>query len=146
MIEPCLAPHGWRYVGDGWSGWDFEHQDGGRLELKQSTAQQTWSAPRNLRTRGTFDIAARTGYFYEGGSKYAPVPGRCAQTYVFAWNPFFGPGTDHRHTGQWEFYVVPANRLPDGQRTIGLSKVRKLAFPVRLAELGSTVSVNRSVP
>ena len=41
MIEPYLAPHGWRYVGDGWSGWNFEHQDGGRLELKQSAAQQT---------------------------------------------------------------------------------------------------------
>ena len=69
MIEPYLAPHGWRYVGDGWSGWDFEHQDGGRLELKQSAAEQTWSSPRHLRTRGIFDIAARTGYFYEGGSK-----------------------------------------------------------------------------
>ena len=141
MIEPFLAPCGWRYVGDGWSGWDFEHRDGSRLEVKQSAAQQTWSAPRKLQTRGAFDIAARTGYFYEGGTKYAAVPGRCAQTYVFAWNPFFGPDTDHRVPDQWEFYVVPATLLPQRQRTISLSKIQKLAGPIRgLSKLGSTVN------
>jgi hypothetical protein len=40
MIEPHLAPHGWRYVGDGWSGWDFEHDNGSRLEVKQSDRAQ----------------------------------------------------------------------------------------------------------
>ena len=72
MIEPHLAVAEWRYVGDGWSGWDFERTDGSRLELKQSAAQQTWSVNRNLRTRGVFDIAPRTGYFYDGGPKYEP--------------------------------------------------------------------------
>ena len=52
MIEPCLALHGWRYVGDGWRGWDFERTDGARLEVKQSAARQTWSVSRNLATRG----------------------------------------------------------------------------------------------
>jgi hypothetical protein len=33
-----------------------------RLELKQSAAHQTWSDARNLRTRGVFDIAGRTGF------------------------------------------------------------------------------------
>jgi hypothetical protein len=82
--------------------------------------------------RGSFDIAPRTGYFYEGGSKYEPVPGRCAQTYVFAWNGFCGEETDHRDPAQWEFYVVPVALLPDGQRTISLSKIKKLAEPVAL--------------
>jgi len=54
---------------DGWSGWDFERiRDKSRLEVKQSAARQAWSVPRNLRTRGTFDIAARTGI----SSKAAP--------------------------------------------------------------------------
>ena len=139
MIEPYLAPHGWSYVGDGWSGWDFERTDGIRLEVKQSAAKQTWSEPRNIQTRGAFDIAARTGYFYEGGSKYASVPGRCAQIYVFAWNPIYGPETDHRNPDQWEFYVVPAPLLPVGQRTIVLSKIKKLAVPVTLEQLSGAI-------
>jgi hypothetical protein len=67
MIEPYLVPDGWSYVGDGWSGWDFERGKD-RLEVKQSAAHQTWSEARNIQTRGAFDIAARTGYFFEGGS------------------------------------------------------------------------------
>jgi len=73
MVEPYLEPRGWRYAGDGWSGWDFEHREGSRLEIKQSAAQQTWSGARQLVTRGAFDIAPRTGYYYEGGTKYEPT-------------------------------------------------------------------------
>jgi hypothetical protein len=139
MIEPYLAPHGWTYKGDGWSGWDFERTDGCRLELKQSAAKQTWSQPRSAQTRGAFDIAARKGYFYEGGAKWAPTPGRCAQIYVFAWHPIFGPEADHRNPDQWEFYVVPATSLPDGRRTIGRTGIKKLTVPVKLEELGGAV-------
>ena len=38
MVEPYLEARGWRYAGDGWSGWDFEHREGSRLEIKQSAA------------------------------------------------------------------------------------------------------------
>jgi hypothetical protein len=58
-IEPQLEPHGWHYVGNDWSGWDFEHKNGSRLEVKQSAAKQRWCEPRNLRRRGAFDIAHR---------------------------------------------------------------------------------------
>jgi hypothetical protein len=139
MIEPYLAPHGWTYKGNGWSGWDFERTDGCRLELKQSAAKQTWSASRNIPTPGAFDIAARTGFFYEGGAKWAPIPGRCAQLYVFAWNPIYGPETDHRKPDQWEFHVVPAALLPDEQRTIALSKIKKLAVPLKLEQLSDLI-------
>src|SRR5665647_3762336 len=81
MIEPYLSVGRWRYTGDGWSGWDFERDDGSRLELKQSAAHQTWSDARQLKTSGAFDIASRTGYFYEDGTKYAAKSGRCAQIY-----------------------------------------------------------------
>jgi hypothetical protein len=139
MIEPYLAPDGWRYVGDGWSGWDFERgvnvED--RLEVKQSAAQQTWSEARNVATRGAFDIAARTGYYSEGGTKYANIPGRCAGIYVLAWNPVFGADTDHRDPNQWEFYVVSASMLPEGQRTISLSKIKKLVAAVKIGDLAA---------
>lgn len=143
MIEPYLAPHGWRYTGDGWGGYDFQHTDGSRLEVKQSAAHQTWSEPRNLKTRGGFDIAPRTaGYFSEHGSKFTPMttPTRCAQTYLFAWNPVFGiPEVDHRNPDQWEFYVVPAAQLPPGQRTITLSKIKAITKPVNLVQLSAAM-------
>jgi hypothetical protein len=118
MIVPYLAPHGWHYAGEGWNGWDFERHDGARLEVKQSAAHQTWSGPRKIQTRGAFDIASRTGFYSEGGSKWTVSPGRCAQTYLFAWNPTYGDATDHRNPDQWEFYVAAAALLPYGQRTI----------------------------
>ena len=34
MLEPVLEETGWKYTGDGWSGWDFERADGARLEVK----------------------------------------------------------------------------------------------------------------
>jgi hypothetical protein len=139
MVEPYLEPDGWRYVGDGWSGWDFERGERPeeRLEIKQSAAHQTWSEARSIKTRGIFDIAARTGYYSEGGSKYAAIPGRYAGIYVFAWNPIFGTDTDHRNPSQWEFYVVLASALPDRQRTIGISKIKRLTEPVKIADLAA---------
>jgi hypothetical protein len=132
MIEPRLGGAGWKYVGDGWSGWDFEHPDGGKLELKQSTAIQTWSASRGLRTRGAFDIASRSGgYFYESGAKWQPGSGRFAHAYVFAWHGTDDEKTaDHRDPDQWEFYVIGTSLLPE-QKTISLSKVRRLALANR---------------
>jgi hypothetical protein len=164
MIEPYIAQHGWRYVGNDWSGWDFERGESSpgqlpcdRLEVKQSAARQTWSEKRDIReiidrenrTRPVFDIAPRTGYFSDGGSKWSPVPGRCAQTYVFAWNGTYGlPDVDHRNPAQWEFYVVPASRLPNGHRTITLSKIKAITGhdlflqnpgPVKLEQLSDVI-------
>jgi hypothetical protein len=143
MIGPYLEPDGWRYVGDGWSGWDFERgaHPKDRLEVKQSAAHQTWSDARNIQTRGAFDIRARKGYFFEGGTKFAGIPGRCAGVYVFAWNPIFGANTDHRDPNQWEFYVVSASALPENQRTISLSKIKRLADPVKIGELAARCRV-----
>jgi hypothetical protein len=144
MIEDYLRPYGWRYVGDSWGGWDFERGKPGehRLEVKQSAACQIWSVARKLKTRGSFDIAPRTGYFHEQGSKYAAmaVPDRCAQTYLFAWHPIDNEDcADHRNPDQWEFYVVSAAQLPQNQRTIALSKIRAMTKPVKLEALSAAV-------
>ena len=144
MIKPYLKPLGWRHVGDNWGGSAFQHADKTRLEVKQSAAQQPWSLPRDVKTRGAFDIAPRTGYYVEDGSKFVASPGRCSQVYVFAWNGNFDvedtpPKTDHRNPDQWEFYVVPTRLLPNKQKTISLSKIEKLAEPVALTELGAAI-------
>lgn len=148
MIEPFLRDADWKYTGDGWSGWDFEHRDGARLEVKQSAALQTWSRTTGLRTRGAFDIAARKGFFDEGGARYTIEAGRPAHLYVFAWH---GIGdserVDHRDALQWVFYVVRTGLLPD-QKSISLPRVHSLIAqegraPVTLPLLARTVDRER---
>jgi hypothetical protein len=129
MIEPYLSLEGWRVVYGGASGWDFERGED-RIVVKQSAALQAWPEVRSVRTRGIFDIAVR-----EDGSGSEPIQGRRTQTYVFAWHPVCGDEADHRDSSQWEFYVISASALPDGQRTISLSKIRGLEDPAKLETL-----------
>ena len=128
MIEPFLAPGGWRYIGDGWGGWDFERSDGAKLEVKQSAAHQTWSDTQSARSLGTFDTRAKIGFYDNGGSKWTVSPGRPAHVCLFAWNGTFGEETDHRDQTQWDFYAIPTSLLPVGQKTITLDGVRRLAI------------------
>jgi hypothetical protein len=68
------------------------------------------------------------------------VPDRCAQTYLFAWHPIDnGEHADHRNPNQREFYVVSAARLPQGQRTIALTKIKTIAKSVKLKALSAAV-------
>lgn len=153
MLEPYLTPNGWMYVGDNWSGWDFQHQSGTRLELKQSAAWQTWDSVKKVDNElaakggpGIFDVAPRTGWFDKTGAKWTKEPGRPAHVYVFAWNRWVGELADHRNPDQWEFFIVRTSELPAAQRTIRLSSLRKIVAasftgPMRCAE-GLTQYVN----
>ena len=53
----------------GWAPWDFESDDGARLEVKQSAALQPWSVyPDAPKTRPpSFDIAFRKEVWTKGG-------------------------------------------------------------------------------
>jgi hypothetical protein len=86
--------------------------------------------------------ALRTGYFYEDGTKYAAKSGRCAQIYIFAWNPIYGRDVvDHQNPDQWEFFVVPTKALPE-QKTITLSKIKNIGAPsnpVKIKQLCETI-------
>ena len=128
MIAPFLSQGGWKHVGDGWNGWDFERGDGVRLELKQSAANQTWSdlLVKKVKPKPKFDIAARTGYFDAQGV-WCAGPDRLAHVYVFAWNGTLDETTDHRNPDQWEFYVVGTPALPKDQKSISLAGVQRLA-------------------
>lgn len=83
MIAEILGP-GWRHTGGDWAAWDFEREDGLRLEVKQSAQGQSWgkstSSPR-------FGIAAAQGH-YPDGKAYLPnaLGKRFADIYVFAWH------------------------------------------------------------
>jgi hypothetical protein len=109
----------WRLCSADWSGWDFEHRSGCRLEVKQSAARQTWEAPRKP-SPPSFDIRERTGYY--DSATWTPHAGRLAHSYVFAYHPVGDDSADHRDPSQWQFYVLPASRLPANKR-ISLSKL-----------------------
>src|ERR1700743_516726 len=46
VIVGMAWPEVWRWCSGDWAAWDFEHDDGTRLEVKQSAAKQTWAAAR----------------------------------------------------------------------------------------------------
>jgi len=134
MVDLALRPN-WRWCSADWAGWDFEHPDGTRLEVKQSAARQTWDTPRNPAQR-RFDVAKRKGR-YEGAA-WIEESGRHANLYLFADHPVTDESADHRDPAQWLFYVVGAAVLPD-TKTVSLSRVRSLARPVGYGQLASGV-------
>jgi hypothetical protein len=140
-IVSAVLPEGWEWCSEDWAGWDFEHSDGTRLEVKQSAAKQSWPAPKRL-YEATFDIRPRTGY-YEGADWIAsPTRCRFAHIYLFAYHPRRDALTDHRDPTQWEFYSVPEVALPAADR-ISLSRVQRLAASVLVADVGKAVEATR---
>jgi len=99
IIGEALGPD-WRHCSADWSGWDFEHATGCRLEVKQSAARQTWPAPKKPKLP-SFDIGERTGYYK--GADWIRQAGRLAHVYVFAFHPLRDGSADHRDPGQWQW-------------------------------------------
>jgi hypothetical protein len=128
MIKLALGDD-FRLMSADWAGWDVEHADGTRIEIKQSAARQTWTDRPSLGgkpTKGSFDIRSRTGYWADGGARWVDSPGRQAHLYIFAWHPVSDPETaDHRDPRQWHFFVVPTKELPPDQKTISRTVVEK---------------------
>ena len=58
IIAFALEPE-WYWCAAGYASWDFERADGMRLEVKQSSAKQTWQ--NAVPSKGSFDIAMRKG-------------------------------------------------------------------------------------
>jgi hypothetical protein len=114
----------------GWSMWDIENnRSGARVEVNQSAKLQTWSS--DSQTSGSaprFGIKP-TKWYWDNVSAawFETEPRRSADVYVFAYHSEGDRAVaDHRHPGQWEFYVVPERLLPSLQKSIGLGPVRGL--------------------
>lgn len=124
-----LLGSGWRSTGGDWAGWDLQHENETRVEVKQSARMQTWgiskSAPR-------FDIKVAGGHYPDGITYVKNSSGeRLADFFIFAWHE----GTDQRVPEQWEFYVVASSDLPKQQKSIGLTGIRKLATSTASSQL-----------
>lgn len=137
IVASALEPE-WQWCSEDYASWDFERNDGARLEVKQSAARQSWAAPDAKPSACYFDIAARTGR-WENGADWIREPGRCADLYVFAHHPVSDVTADHRDPRQWLFYVVSTARLPERKR-IGISAVLTLSGPCAYQQLGSAVA------
>lgn len=134
-IVDLALPEGWRWSSADWAGWDFEHADGTRLEVKQSAARQTWAAPRNPAQR-RFDVALRQGRWE--GSVWVDEPGRHAHLYLLADHPIIDDTADHRDPSQWVFYPLATSALPM-TKTVSLNRVCLLTAPCRHDELAARV-------
>lgn len=133
MIALSLTSH-WQWCSADYSPCDFQHDDGLRLEVKQSAARQTWSTDKP--SKAIFDVASRTGRNEAAG--WVEEQGRAAQIYVFAHNSTFDDTADHRDPAQWQFYVVPTYALPDVKQ-ISLSRIMALSDGVSIAALADKV-------
>lgn len=119
-----LLGNEWRFTGSDWAAWDFEGLGGVRVEVKQSAKKQSWGHSTSL---PRFGISAAQGHYPDGKTYRENVGGhRFADIYIFAWHE----GDDQRRISEWMFYVIDESALPPGQKSIGLSGIRKLAAEV----------------
>ena len=130
-----------------WDSWDIEHHaSGARIEVKQSSALQSWHtrATGAKGTRGSFGIEPHDNYWWGcPDGEYHTMPTdlhRYADVYIFAWHRepdrIFA---DHRQASQWQFFVVSEHRLPD-QKSISLNPLRDLVEPCDYRTLAGKVT------
>jgi hypothetical protein len=144
-IVASVVDDRWQWCSADWAPYDFVHSDGTRLEVKQSAALQSWSAPGAPPSRSVFDIAPRKGYYHDA-VKWISDPQRFADIYLFAHHPeTVRDHADHRDPEQWNFYVIGAEELPPAPaRTISLARIGKLIAPVTVSSLGDEIERIRS--
>ena len=124
-----------------WAAWDIQHPSGIRLEVKQAAARQSWDREKRTPYRSPrFDVAPRTGYWTEDGSRWVDSPGRPADIYVFAWHDERREEyANHSDPRQWLFFVVAEQHLPGNRKSIGLTGLRSIVSPCRIADLKRAV-------
>ncbi len=123
-------------VRDEWAPYDLETPDGIKLEVKSAAYIQSWSQQRFSDIRfGT----KKTVSWNPETNTYDPEPRRNAHVYVFALLKHKDHSTiDPLNLDQWTFYVLPTAELDerkDGQHSMSLSALEKLASPVTFDEL-----------
>lgn len=142
IVAGILDP-GWQYCGGAWAGWDFQHSDGTRIELKQSAARQTYT-PKKA-SKPIFSIKKKAGYWKDGTVwKRAPIRTRFAHIYIFAWHGCVSDATcDQADPAQWQFYMVPTTQLPCKSTTVKLDTIQKMVRVYNADELPAAVEAAR---
>ncbi|MBD8547781.1 hypothetical protein [Sphingomonas sp. CFBP 8760] len=136
IVALALEPE-WRWCAADYASWDFEHDAGVRLEVRQSALRQSWVQSSTSVSRPAFDIRARTGRTEAG--QWIAEPGRAANLYLFCYHDRTDDDADHRDPRQWSFFIVPAASLPDAG-TIGLASLRRYAAGVPITALRAAMN------
>jgi hypothetical protein len=136
MYVECMVAEilgvSWKSVGENWAAWDLEHEDGTKLEVRQSAARQSWEPPKRGYTSPKFSI--RTPSEVWDGAVSVSVDRRQADIYLFAWHEVTSELADHRDVSQWEFFLVPTSALPV-QKSLGLVAVKRIAVRATASDL-----------
>jgi hypothetical protein len=140
IVDSVLSSE-WIWCAGDWAGWDFEHADGTRVQVKQSAAKQSWTARPKQASSPRFDISSSTGH-WEEGAKWVASPGRLAHIYLFAYHPILEDTADHRDPAQWTFYVVPTPDLPVA-KTISLARIAQLSDSLRIDAVAPALETAR---
>ena len=116
-----------------WDAVDVRTESGVKVEVKSSAYAQSW--PLDEPSIISFNIKATEQPWDAEANKYEPrnQPERDSDVYVFCLlvgqsdypGPKPDPDPDPMDLSQWEFYVLPTEKLPD-QKTIRLRPLKKL--------------------
>ena len=128
-----------------WSAWDLENRvTGKKIEIKQAASWQLWVTNKPSVPR--FDIKEREEvYLGDSGGEVGQYEKfndarRVVDLYIFAWHGLTSRDkANHCDPSQWEFYVVPVEKLPKGQKTIGLQSLKQIVAAVDYKNLTATV-------
>ena len=139
LVEAMVAaalPKGWHWNAGDWSSCDLVHDDGTRLEVKQSAARQSWHPPDGKPSASSFDIAPRTGEWV--GKEWRAGAGRNAELYVLAHHPVTDGAADHADPTQWRFFPLFSQGLPPTKRNT-FGAVLRLPAPAGIIDLPAQV-------
>ena len=124
-----------------WESWDISYQDL-KIEVKTSAYVQTWYQKKKSTPR--YGIQKREGYVGNTGDLDG-IKARQANVYVFC---LFTYEDYHDKEGaqkaivnleSWQFYVVPTNKLPEEQETIGLWSLSQITEPISFEQLSNAI-------
>ncbi len=127
---------GWLAAGD-YEAWDIQSTDcQHRIQVKQSAARQSWAEVDCKPSNARFSIKGSRAWTEGGG--WGGEIARQATLYIFAWHPLVDASADHRDPAQWEFYVIPSERLPE-QNSLSLNMARDLCAVCAADDISSSI-------
>jgi hypothetical protein len=117
-------------VRDEWAAFDLETREGIKVEVKSAAYLQSWS--QSKLSNICFSIKP-SRYWNSSTNVFSETPVRQANVYVFCLLRHEDKTTvDPMNFDQWEFYVVPAEKLnsyPRSQTSITIRSLQSLAPP-----------------
>jgi hypothetical protein len=118
-----------------WDAYDLETSDGVKIEVKSCAYIQSWRQTRH----STISFSIRPSRHWDSSTNvFSDTIKRQADLYVFCLLKHMDEDIDPMRLEQWEFYVVPTEKLntyPRSQSSITLRSLQTLTDPVNYGQL-----------